>query len=127
MEVNIQDQFDPIQAIKTLRSNAEEIMKLGNEIKEKRLKLSLVKATLADKMKELRGEVFEGNIEIQATKLNDWIKYKSADEQLEVDTLTDEIKVLDGQLQILIEINNTVKFSHKIWEMEMRNLNYQPE
>jgi len=125
MKVEIQDQFDPVAAIKTLRSNANDIQKLGEGIKKKRLKLSLAKAALADKEKELRDQVFEGKVEIQATKLRDWMKWKAAAEQSEVDDLVDKIKVLESDLNILIEINNTVKFSHKIWEMEMKHLNYE--
>ena len=121
--MNLQDQFNPIKAIQTLKDNAVEIQKLGESITEKRILLSLSKARLADKEKELRDEVF-GGLEIQATKLSDWMKWKKATEQKEVDTLSDEIKIAEGKLNILIEINNTVKFSYKIYEMEMKGLNY---
>ena len=120
--MNLQDQFNPIKAIQTLKDNAVEIQKLGESITEKRILLSLSKARLADKEKELRDEVF-GGLEIQATKLRDWMCWKKATEQKEVDMLSDEIKIAEGKLNILIEINNTVKFSYKIYEMEMKNLN----
>jgi len=73
--MNLQDQFNPIKAIQTLKDNAVGIQKLGESITEKRILLSLSKARLADKEKELRDEVF-GGLEIQATKLSDWMKWK---------------------------------------------------
>ena len=122
--MNLQDQFNPIKAIQTLKDNAVGIQKLGGSITKKRILLSLSRAILADKETELRDSIFTGKQEVQATKLRDWMCWKKATEQKEVDTLSDEIKIAEGKLNILIEINNTVKFSYKIYEMEMKGLNY---
>jgi len=117
----ITNDFNPIKAISTLRENAVEIEKIGAEIEAKRIEMIKVMATLMDAEEAAREIVFKE--EIKASLVRDYIKLKTAKEQKAHDLLREEIRILENRKDILIEVNNSLKASFRIHEMEAKNLN----
>lgn len=117
----IQTDFNPIKAIKTLRDNASAIEKIGGQIEAKRLELIKLMAELMDAEELARQEVFDQ--EIKASLVRDYIKLKTAKQQKVHDIMREELRSLENQRDILIEVNNCLKASFKIHELEAKNLN----
>ncbi len=114
--------FDPQKALKTLRDNAVAIAKLGKELHEKRLEFIVAKASLMD-VESLSRRLALKDPDLKVSLLRDTIKDGSAEEQKTHDILLEEIRDLKDQMNVLIEINNSLKASHRIIEMEVKNLN----
>lgn len=121
MRNGITDTFDPIKAINTLRENVVELTILGEKIEAKRNQLILKMAELMDAETLARQEVFDK--EIKASLVRDFIKLKISKQEKDHSIVKEELKILEDRKNILIEVNNSLKASHRIHEMEARNLN----
>lgn len=113
--------FNPNQAIDTLRKNYQEIEELGRIVEEKGKAHALAEALLLDAENEARKEYFETK-PCKLSELRDWIKYKTADETRIENTAKHDLRLAKGKLEILIEINNSVKASLRIAEYEYNNI-----
>lgn len=125
MNNGITDRFDPIKAINTLRDNAVEIERLGEKIHAKRLQLVTALAELMDSEEQARIKVFQmlESRELTISMSRDFIKLRTAKEQKNHDIIKEELRILEDQRDIIIEVNNALKASFKIHELEARNLN----
>ena len=116
----ITTQFSPVLAIQTLRDNAVEIEQIGKEIENKKLQLIVALSKLKDAEKQARKDVFTK--EIKASLARDYIKLMVAEEQKIYSILKEEVKMLEDRSRIIVEVNNSLKASFKIHELEARNL-----
>ena len=121
MNNGITDQFNPIKAINTLRDNAVAIEMLGEKIHAKRIQLIKDLALLMDAEEQARRDLFEK--EIKASFARDFIKLQTAKQQKSHDIVKEELRMLEDQRDIIVEINNCLKASFKIHELEAKNLN----
>ena len=120
--MQITDQFDPNRAIQTLKDNAIAINDLGQRLHETRLDYIQAKAKLMDKEAEARELLFGGGeAPCKATQTRDWIKWYVAAEHLEHDKLQEQIRGLKDRMEVLVEVNNSLKASHRIIELEIKN------
>lgn len=117
----ITDDFNPIKAISTLRDNAVEIEKIGAEIEAARILGIQTMAALMDAEEAAREIVFQE--EMKASFVRDYIKLKTAKEQKAHDIQREQIKILENKKDIIVEVNNSLKASFRIHDMEARNLN----
>ena len=122
MNVNHMENFDPTRAIQTLKQNAIDLAAKGKELQAKRILFIQAKARLMDAEKEARDGLFKEGKEIKASLVRDWIKWCIAVEQKEHDLLQEEIRSLKEDMEIMIEVNNSLKASHRIIELEAKNM-----
>lgn len=114
--------FDPVRAIETLRNNAVEIQKLGDELHKLRLKSIIAKAELID-AENLARRLALSDPDLKVSLLRDTIKDGCAKEAKVHELLQEEIRDLKEQMEVKVETNNSLKASHRIVEMEARSLN----
>lgn len=114
--------FNPQKAIETLRQNAVQIGELGELLETKRNALIVSHAALMDAEQTAREQVFGGKIEVQASKLREWLKFQVFWQERAYELQRDEVRLLEQKLDILVECNNSLKAAHRITEMEMKNL-----
>lgn len=117
------DTFDPQRAMETLRNNAIQISELGAEIEKLRLEHLVAMAELMDAEEVCRYEIFTDTQVIKAYQLRDWIKWKTAAQLKKEAILSEKIRILKDKMDVLVEVNNSLKASHRITMMEANNLN----
>lgn len=117
------DNFDPIRAIQTLKENYLLIESLGNQIEVKANQHALAEATLLDAEGVARAVYFTDK-PCKISELPHWLKMKTTLELSNENRLKNELRILKGKLEILCEINNNVKASLKLAELDYRNQKY---
>jgi hypothetical protein len=120
MQTNISDSFHPTKAIQTLKNNANGIIKLGNELHKKRIEYIKVKANLMD-AESLSRRLAVNDPDLKVSIIRDVIKDGCAEQQKIHDILLEEIRDLKEQMEVLVEVNNSLKASHRILELEIKN------
>ena len=120
MQTNISDSFHPTKAIQTLKNNANGIIKLGNELHRLRIGFITAKARLID-AENLSRRLALSDPDLKVSLIRDVIKDGCAEEQKIHDLLLEEIRDLKEQLEVLVEVNNSLKASHRILELEIKN------
>jgi len=116
------NEFNPTRAIQTLKQNAIDIAKKGAELHKLRLKFIVAKAMLMDAEQSARRGLFEDKADVKASLVRDWIKWCVSAEQKTHDELQEKIRDVKEQIEIMIEVNNSLKASHRIIELEAKNM-----
>jgi hypothetical protein len=117
--------FNPKNALHTLRENAIKIQKMGEKLEELRTKRTLAKAKFMDAEQGARTKIFNKEVELPVSQQREWVKYQCHQEYKEYEILDDDVKTLRERLEILIEINNSLKAAQRMIEMEVKSLNLQ--
>lgn len=117
--------FDPERAVTSLRKFVSDLTAIGLALEKQRIELVVKEADLLDKENEVREQIFTGKIEVQASKVRDYIKWKTWKAEREVFKSREELKTLIEKKDILCEVNNAMKFAYKLATDEMKNLPYQ--
>lgn len=115
--------FNTDRALKSLRKYLVDLQTLGEEIEGARIDYIKKKAALMDREQEARRMIFEEEVQVQATKQRDWIKYRTYLEDRDLEIAKEEVKRLEDKKEIIIESINALKMSFRITEMEVKNLN----
>jgi len=118
-------ELTPPEILKIITSNTNKVVALGEKIKGQRLYLIEKQAALYDAENEARTEIFEEKIELQVSKLRDYIKWKTNRAEKEYMIAKMQLSQLISEKDILIEVINTAKLSYRIMEMEAKSLGYQ--
>jgi hypothetical protein len=118
-------ELTPPEILKIITSNTNKVVALGEKIKGQRLYLIEKQAALYDAENEARTEIFEEKIELQVSKLRDYIKWKTNRAEKEYMNEKMQLRQLISEKDILIEVINTAKLSYRIMEMEAKSLGYQ--
>ena len=118
-------ELTPPEILKIITSNTNKVVALGEKIKGQRLYLIEKQAALYDAENEARTEIFEEKIELQVSKLRDYIKWKTNRAEKEYMIEKMQLRQLISEKDILIEVINTAKLSYRIMEMEAKSLGYQ--
>lgn len=118
------EQFNPAKAIETLKQNYVELMAVGELIESKSNQHTLAEAELIDAENVAREEYFTRK-PCKISELRDWLRMKTAFEYARETKLKNELRSLKQKLEILIEVNNNVKASYRIFEMDYKMSNQQ--
>jgi len=118
------NEMTPQQILEVITRNTNELVTLGKEITNARIDLMQKEAALYDAEYEARNDIFTGKEEVQASKIRDFIKWRSGIEQRILSQATHTLRNLMEQKAIKIEIINTSKVKLRVLEMEIKGLNY---
>jgi len=116
----------PRELLNIINNTTNRLVSLGAKIKRKRLDVILYQSKLCDVENEARNDLFTGKEEIQASRIRDYIKWRTGKEYKENEIAKLELRQLIDEREMLIEIINTAKSSLRILEMEIKGLNYLP-
>jgi len=117
--------FSPQKAIETLREGAVAIELIGHRLLEKKKEYVVAEAKLLD-AEWLAQEVYFAEKPCKISELPAWLKRETYQERKEERRIWQEMKCLETELEISLQVLNAVKAGFKIAEMEIQNLNLRP-
>jgi hypothetical protein len=120
------EQFNPNKAIDTLRKNYLDIQRLGELIEQKRNQFAIAEAELLDAEQQARKDYFGSDIKpCKTAEFPQWMKLRTWEQIATESLLRNEIRTLQGRLDILIEINNNIKASIRLAELDYKNQKFE--
>lgn len=87
----------------------------------------LAEAGLRGKEADVRGEIFNKKVEIQASKLRDYIKWETWKEDLAFEREKQRLRQMEEKRNLIVDVNNNMKIAFKIMEVETKQLNLPAE
>lgn len=112
----------PQQLLEALSLNLLDLEAISKLLIEKRKQYILVEARLLDAKTSAREEYFNSK-PCRVSEMRDWLKYRCSREILAEASLKSEIKTIQAQHEIILEVHNTLKTRLRVMGDELRNLN----
>lgn len=118
----------PQQALEKLNEKTDELEKVGKLLIEKRKAYIVYEAKLIDAEQSARSTYFaDKERPCKGFEFTSWLRSETWAEYAAERQLTNEIKVIQQQYDLLIELINTLKMSIRLMGDEMKNLNYSSQ
>lgn len=113
-----------IEIILDSTNNLVDLYEREGGIRDLRVKIKRAHLNMLEKEEDVRGEIFEAEKPIQASRQRDYIKWQVSPIERVYEGMKHDLYILNEERDMLIELINSSKAALKVMDMEAKSLHY---